>query len=169
MSSMHNGASVNMVTNKPEIIEYYNSTKGGIDALDEKCTIYSTNRRSRRWPLTLFYAMMNISMVNAFVIHSSLPENCEQSRFDFTKSLAWQLIEPHLKRRLINPHLPRELRQPISRILKCEIPKPSVDLAKRVRCAMCPRSKDRKTKVCCISCSTPICSDCAKSVCKDCV
>jgi hypothetical protein len=46
-----------------EIIEFYNGTKGGVDALDEKCTVYSTNRRTNRWPLAIFYTLINISMV----------------------------------------------------------------------------------------------------------
>nr|CAH7768586.1 unnamed protein product [Callosobruchus chinensis] len=39
VSSMHHGES-NGPSGKPVIIEYYNNTKGGVDALDEKCAVY---------------------------------------------------------------------------------------------------------------------------------
>lgn len=169
VSSMHHSASINDETGKPEIIHYYNATKGGVDALDEKCTVYSTNRRSRRWPLTVFYAMLNISLVNSFVIYSSMPENKQISRFDFIKNLARQLVEPQLQRRVTNLHIPRDLRLSISRLINYQIPKPLNVPGKRIRCGKCPRNRDKKTKVYCAHCSTPICTDCTKSVCEDCL
>lgn len=51
---MHNQKGFDIDIQKPEIISYYNSTKGGVDALDEKCSIYSTGRRTRRWPMAIF-------------------------------------------------------------------------------------------------------------------
>lgn len=39
---------------KPEIILYYNRTKGGVDLLDMKLKYYRSGRRSIRWPLTYF-------------------------------------------------------------------------------------------------------------------
>lgn len=41
VSSMHHSKCIDPITNKPEIIMYYNSIKGGVDAL-EKCTVYCT-------------------------------------------------------------------------------------------------------------------------------
>ena len=40
LSSMHSLPSLEN-SGKPEIIEFYNSTKGGVDALDQMCAIYS--------------------------------------------------------------------------------------------------------------------------------
>jgi hypothetical protein len=39
---------------KPEIISYYNNTKGDVNSFDEKSSIYSSSRRTRRWPMTFF-------------------------------------------------------------------------------------------------------------------
>lgn len=66
---MHNQKGYDDDIQKPEIISYYNSTKGGVDALDEKCSIYSTER-TRRWPLAIFYRLLNISGVNSYVLYN---------------------------------------------------------------------------------------------------
>ena len=39
---------------KPEIIPCCNSTKGGVDIVDQMAGEYDTSRNSRRWPLTVF-------------------------------------------------------------------------------------------------------------------
>lgn len=43
---MHNNNSVGSETKKPEIILFYNDTKAGVDALDQKFPNYSTSRKS---------------------------------------------------------------------------------------------------------------------------
>lgn len=63
--SMHHDANIDVETKNQEIILFYNSTKGGVDALDQKCALYSVKRRSKRGPTVLFYAILNISSVNS--------------------------------------------------------------------------------------------------------
>lgn len=46
VSSMHHQKCFDEENNKPEIISYYNLTKGGVDSLDQKCSVYSSSRRS---------------------------------------------------------------------------------------------------------------------------
>lgn len=67
---------------KPEIIEFYNLTKGGVDSIDEKCGIYLTGRRTRRWPMAIFHRMLDISTVNSFLVHQSCRDNVELKRFN---------------------------------------------------------------------------------------
>lgn len=43
-SSMHHGDETNEVTGKPVIIDDYNNTKGGVDSVDQKCSVYSSSR-----------------------------------------------------------------------------------------------------------------------------
>ena len=42
-------------TKKPEIVHFYNSTKVGVDTVDQLCGNYSVSRRTRRWPLCIFF------------------------------------------------------------------------------------------------------------------
>ncbi|KAJ4451983.1 hypothetical protein ANN_03467 [Periplaneta americana] len=55
VSSMHHSKTFDDVSGKPEIIAYYNMTKGSVDSLDEKCAQYSCGRRTRRWSMTIFF------------------------------------------------------------------------------------------------------------------
>lgn len=169
VSSMHHTPLIDEETKKPEIIIFYNDTKGGVDALDEKCTVYSTSRKTCRWPLAIFFTLINISLVNAYVVFSSCPGNQEQKRMVFIKMLARQLIEPHLNSRFLNSRLPRELRLNIGRILEKPLPcEARQDLDKQRRCSKCPRKSDKKTKFTCYLCRQPICIGCALLRCRDC-
>lgn len=71
----------------PEIIDFYNSTKGGVDTLDELSSNYTVSRNSRRWPLTLFFSFLNTGAVNALVIYRSNTNqfNCKRSKFIKTR------------------------------------------------------------------------------------
>lgn len=68
LSSMHHDNRVDEDSGKPDIILFYNSTKGGADALDQKCALYRTGRRCRRWPLAIWFAVMDMATVNSHII-----------------------------------------------------------------------------------------------------
>ncbi|XP_019734643.1 piggyBac transposable element-derived protein 4-like [Hippocampus comes] len=53
---------------KPNIILAYNKSKGAVDHLDQACSAYTTQRRTPRWPMCLFYHILDISLFNAFVL-----------------------------------------------------------------------------------------------------
>lgn len=170
ISSMHHSKSTDPKTGKPEIISFYNSTKGGVDSLDQKCATYNTGRRTRRWPLAVFYAVLNIAGVNSYVIHTSCKKYIPIPRFAFIKTLARQLTEPYLNERLMNGRLSKELRITISGILKKPLPKSQISTldSKRKRCALCPRASEKKTNQYCTCCSRPVCQTCRSVVCKEC-
>ncbi|KAF0695463.1 piggyBac transposable element-derived protein 4-like [Aphis craccivora] len=157
-SSMHHTNTINLENSKPEIIEFYNQTKVGVDALDQKCAVYSTHRRIRSWPLVIFYVMLDIASVNSRLqnINSPIP------RRKFGIIIGKELIIPHMKRRLLQERLPREIPQIIKRILGDNTVEAtqeiSSNLNKRRRCCVCPSSKDTKY--------SNICSVCKKTVCK---
>ena len=74
LSSMDSGrmGTVDAETNKPSIVLYYNSTKGGVYNFDKLAVTYSVKRKTRRWPMCIFSNIVDISAVNAFVIWKSL-------------------------------------------------------------------------------------------------
>lgn len=174
ISSMHHTVSQDEEVGKPEMISFYNQTKGGVDALDQKCTTYSTNRRTRRWPMAIFYTILNIAGVNAHVLHGCYKNHTAIERKGFYKILARQLAEPYLNIRLCNSRLPRELRLSIGRVLNKTLPleerqNPNHQDQKRRRCGICERRNDKKTKMSCSKCARAMCSDCRSYVCNNCV
>lgn len=54
---------------KPDIITFYNSTKGGVDLVDRLKSEYSVAIISYRWPLTVFYSLLKHATINEQIIH----------------------------------------------------------------------------------------------------
>ena len=99
ISSMHQDKKIDEATGedkKPEIITFYDSTKGGVDVVDMMMDKYSVSRNSRRWPVTVFFALLNISCVNLYV-HN--PQN-KLKRRNFIKKVSLVLLQNTLKSRL---------------------------------------------------------------------
>lgn len=92
------------------------------------------------------------------------------------KTLAEQLVRPHLERRANNQRLPRDLKIALSQTLKTEtslpiLPGPSNTeerLTVGTTCSSCDPKKKRKTKYICIECKNPIYIECSNKLCVDC-
>lgn len=70
LSTLHSGSTlISERTGKPDIIDFYNSTKGGVDTFDQMCGNMSTSRKTKRWPMCMFYGMINIASINSYVIY----------------------------------------------------------------------------------------------------
>lgn len=173
ISSMHHTANVDDNTKKPEIILYYNDTKIGVDLLDQRCSNYSTARRTQRWPMCIFYRLLDISASNTYVMSLQNQAKKTGSRFKFIKQLAEELTRPHMKRRENNQHTPRDIKTSIRRILKIEDEFPTVSgadhLETRKTCSTCDPKKKRKTFHLCFICKKPICVECSNKMCKNCL
>ncbi|XP_066963237.1 piggyBac transposable element-derived protein 4-like [Macrobrachium rosenbergii] len=160
LSSMHTLPSLGN-SGKPEVIEFYNSTKGGVDALDQMCAIYSYGRSTQRWPMCIFYGMINIGGINVWVIYS---ENTTASlnRRKFMQAVAKAFIKPWAQQRLSAPTLPISLRNIMNTV--CEI---TQDCSQKVvtaesrftpsYCKKCPAKKRRKTRFHCTKCDLAVC------------
>jgi len=55
-------------TGKEEINVFYNQEKVGVDSHDQMCSLYTTARKTNRWPMRLFYGIIDSAALNAFVI-----------------------------------------------------------------------------------------------------
>lgn len=190
VSSMHHTVKDNEVKRKPEIISNYNSTKCGVDLLDMKCAIFSSNRRTRRWPMAIFYRLLNIGTVNSYIMFLCFKNSPDMTRFQFIKELGYELITPHLQARLTSYSLPRELRVTIEKVVeesnkllqpynqqqrdqqppapRAQADAPGDKMEKRRTCSTCPSAKKRKTAYKCIDCQKPICLECSRKVCVQC-
>lgn len=108
ITTIHNVFS-NVEDKKTEAHMFYNASKGGVDTFDHMCAHYDIGRKTRRWPLCVFYGLLNIATTNSFVIFTSRPEN-KQTRHDFSQDLAWNLARPHARHRYMNrQYLRKEL------------------------------------------------------------
>ncbi|XP_071042565.1 piggyBac transposable element-derived protein 4-like [Parasteatoda tepidariorum] len=163
LSSMHNDDAIDTETGnkkkKPEIISFYNLTKGAVDVVDEIEANYSAARITNRWPMVIFYSILNIAAINArIILHSTkTPPLQHRSRRLFLKDLALGHIKNFIDRRSQQENLPKECRK---RCLNaCNNEKDENESASkkkaqksRGRCYICPRNKDKKSSTACVTC-----------------
>lgn len=163
VSTMHH--SNTMVNGKPEIINFYNETKGGVDSLDKKCACYKTGRRTRRWPQVIWFRILDIAGLNANVIFNGVQQNQIMERRLFLTTLGQELIKAHLTRRAQQTCLPREIRSAIFKVSGLQEPMPAANpepqrRKKRGRCKICPYSKNQKKE-------SSSCDKCRDFICKN--
>lgn len=109
-STLHNDGKIDESTNeltKPEIITFYNLTKGGVDVVDEMKASYSVSRVSCRWPLTIFFTLLNVGGINSQIIYNGNTELVEARRL-FLKNLALDLMKAQLMNRAQFSKMPAE-------------------------------------------------------------
>ncbi|UYV66240.1 hypothetical protein LAZ67_4000948 [Cordylochernes scorpioides] len=100
---------------KPDIIMDYNLTKGSVDTIDQMVSNFSTSCRSRRWPLALFYALLDITALNSYIIFNyQIDKKDQKERSTFIVDLGRSLIDEHLATRNLNS-LPLELQTTIKK------------------------------------------------------
>ncbi|XP_032420180.1 piggyBac transposable element-derived protein 4-like [Xiphophorus hellerii] len=179
LSTMHDDKAVDNSSQKkkPEVIQYYNKMKGGVDTMDQMVSNYTCLRRTRRWPMVLWYNMLDVATLNAYTNfsaqHPDYMGGASNAQRLFIKELGKELVMPHMKRLMegttkIQKHI-------IETMGRCGLKK---DMAttqlqedirqegqrKRKRYAICPVSKDRKASSWCSQCTRPVCKEHKKLV-----
>lgn len=114
LSTLHNDDKIDgdSPQNKPEVITFYNVTKGGVDVADKMKAEYSVTRYSNRWPFTIFCSLLNIATINSQIIYNSNTGKLMPRRH-FITSLAKALIKPHMSNRASITRLSLPLRQKV--------------------------------------------------------
>ena len=144
---------------KPDIIVYYNAVKCGVDTIARLLASVSVKRITRRWPLVVFFNMIDISFINAFCIYKNVLKSPNLVRRDFLKMMAEQLAGPLVSRKHQNVTPMNPLN--VSRNLSTN--------NTYSRCRYCVRKRDRKTTVRCDNCSSPCCKIHSKCICTLCL
>lgn len=156
LSTMHFQPEVSEATDKkPLMILDYNATKAGVDTMDQMVRNYTTKRKTRRWPMALFYNMVDVSALNAFIIWMHLKpdwnESSDHRRRRFLLELGKSLIQANQERRVqMPPPLPQKAQ-------------------KRGRCSYCARSNDLKQSTFCSVCAKFVCNEHSRVVCYVCM
>ncbi|XP_055378966.1 piggyBac transposable element-derived protein 4-like [Condylostylus longicornis] len=91
LSTKHTSVSIEKSKKQlPETIAFYNKTKCGVDMTDQMARKYSVKSGSRRWPLQVFFNILDLAAINAWVLYKETTgENI--SRKDFLFQLAEEL------------------------------------------------------------------------------
>ena len=179
LSSMHMSAEVEETQSaKPEIIKYYNKTKGGVDTMDKMLGEYIGKRRTLRWPLAFLYNMIDVTGLACYVIYRehNARFRAKDQRRKFLKELANRLCMASMEARSNNRMLIRNhfIRGAVEMVLGRRIvtsrenaavaraphgsrgPTPIVG-----SCCVCrdQKRKQRKTRKSCVICGQPVCNE----------
>lgn len=170
LSTMHSNSAVDPETAKPVIILDYNSHKGGVDTVDKMCGTYSVSRRTRRWPMVLFFQLLNIAGINSQILYNAANINNPQKyRRIFLKNLSLALMRPHLSERAEIQSLPLDLKIFLKKYKNVQDDHEEEPPAKkRGRCYCCGRSKNRVTTISCSKCNKMVCKEHSVAICLDC-
>ena len=74
LSSMHKTVSVDQAHRKklPETVKYYNLSKVGVDVLDQMARYHTCKSATRRWPVAVFYNIIDCACINAYIIYCDI-------------------------------------------------------------------------------------------------
>jgi CO dehydrogenase/acetyl-CoA synthase gamma subunit (corrinoid Fe-S protein) len=73
LSSKHQNVKVDSLSYKklPETVSFYNKTKFGVDVTDQMARKYTVKSASRRWPLQVFFNILDLAGINSWILYTS--------------------------------------------------------------------------------------------------
>ena len=162
---------------KPDMILDYNETKSDVDTLDQLVNNYACKRVTNRWPMILFYWMLDVVAYNSaagFMAKAPDIYKVHQKHRHFLSALSEQLCKGKIERRFLT-----ETKYKAKHVITCmeafvnveKVAGPSQNQNngnQKKRCKKCPRKLGKKTKKSCIICSEPICDSHNKFICIEC-
>ena len=166
---------------KTEAHMFYNASKGGVDAFDKMCADTSVSRKTNRWPMCVFYGIINLIVSNSWIIYKSRPGNRNTEKYDFLQDMAYNLARPHaLARYQRSMYLPRALQVSLKEHFNLDelLNEPEPDEPrlgrilsdKRQRCKFCHSTSRFSGRIQCnvSNCRKSVCNDHSAIICKDC-
>lgn len=159
LSTMHSVVQTEDSTKrKPNTVTLYNTTKCGVDVSDQMVREYTVRAGTRRWPVHVFYNMVDMAALNAHVLYQSCTGRQER-RVDFLVQLAIELAHCHVAaKNAAKEHLLRQ--QPST-------PTPG----KRATCQIKNLCKNNHATMRCVECYRYTCGTCRREMpwlCQDC-
>lgn len=159
---------------KPSAIIDYNNRKWPVDCVDQMVCHFSCNRKTNRWPVKLFFNLLDIAYLNAMIIFKQFHKMPDKPNFrsSFFFELCEQLVKPHTLSSLKVLTLNVSFKKNIELFFK--VPEVDIQLAEvengdaknRGRCYICPTRKQSRTK--CETCNRHVCPQHYKTICNNC-
>ncbi|XP_055365085.1 piggyBac transposable element-derived protein 4-like [Betta splendens] len=134
---------------KPSTVLQYNTAKCGVDIVDHMVREYTVRKGTRRWPVAVFYNMIDMAALNAHVLYQACTGTKER-RVDFLAELAMELAHSYVAGK-------KALRE---ELLRKEPATPSP--GKRSVCQIKHRCKENRTIKRCAGCYKYTCGQCIK-------
>ena len=163
LSSLHMSAKLGATEKKPETIEFYSKTKCGVDVADQMARLYSVKAGTRRWPVAVFYNILDLASINVLVLYKKQTGDKISGR-DFLFKLATELREDYFAKRsnskttITRPHSISTLTAP--KKAKAE---------KRKQCQIATNCPQNKTSKLFFKCNKTVCGRCTATELSECI
>lgn len=185
LSTMHNTIDITGPKKKPEVIHYYNSGKGGVDCMDKMLSHYSVKRKTNRWPLAMFYNMLDIAGLATFIVFAENDPLQEKKNYrrKFLQDLGKELAKSNIQNRAKSPRVWQHFS--VKSGIECmlgaplahQTPTTNTNIQPRDKtgrlqvtgkCYVCRETekKQRKTRKSCNACSRPVCNEHSENITK---
>jgi len=148
------------VKRKTQMILDYNVTKGAVDTFDKMVKAYACARATRRWPMRLFFFLVDAACLNAsvvwFLTHPEWKLQHLHKRRSFLSVVAYDMIKPLIDYRSQSAHISHQ--PAVCRAMLAIGVEPVASTSsqtgskKRGRCQSCPRSQEQKVEHRCTEC-----------------
>lgn len=79
-----------LTTKCPPVVKDYNNFMGGVDLADRYRSLYNVDRKSNKWWLRIFWGLLDITFVNAYVIYCEMFDDTDV--LDVRRSIALGLM-----------------------------------------------------------------------------
>lgn len=144
----------------PDAIAFYNKFMGGVDIADQMATLYDHDRKSAKWWKKVFYKLLMISAVNAWIVFKEVKGN-DIPFLQFLVALAEGMIafgkgRAHIRRKKSSGRPSKRFKNMLN--VGDHLP---VEGNSRRRCFHCSTQKiETRTKTLCQMCQLPLCKNC---------
>lgn len=156
LSTVHSTVGIGEGTKQiPETVSYYNSTKYGVDVVDQMARLYSTKAGSRRWPVQVFYNILDLAAINAAILYREVTGQ-NIARRDFILQLAVELQQAFKNTNANDDSSDSDTD------MEVDI---STTTRKRKQCQI-RNCKKNKTSEICYKCKLAVCGKCTSKVSK---
>ena len=103
LSSMHRSVSVtNDARKKPDVIVFYDHTKGGVHVMGKMAGCFTTRFKSHQWTMNALSYVLNTVRTNMNTLWNEMNPDKTVSSYDFLWELGQSLIKPHIEYRYQN-------------------------------------------------------------------
>ena len=92
---MHRNVNIDQGHKKklPEMVQYYSKSKVDVDALDQMARYHTCKSSSRRWPVVVFFNILDCACINSYIVYCSTTK-VKLSRKQFLLELIKELCMP---------------------------------------------------------------------------
>lgn len=111
LSTIHYIKHVDGEAMKPAAITFYNSTKAGVDCMDQMVTHFTCKRSTKRWTFAFLCNMLDVMALASYCICKGLDNlNKNDARRTFMETLTKSLVLPEIENRMNNPHVVKQFK-----------------------------------------------------------